>query len=269
MAATRSLPARPRGARAHARPADVCAAEWIKFWSLRSTPIALALGVALTVCLAADNSRHGVVPLAGSGGPINPERAAFDGFCWLPAMLGAGLIGAQATVGEYTSGLIRTTLAAIPDRRRVGLAKAAVVAAITGASALAAAAGGLGIACALLHQPSPDGADPVRAIWSSVLLLPVCALAGMAFGTVLRHAAGAGVAVGAVLGFLPIMLRPDGNRWATDAANALPYYAWGRLTAAGAGADGTMSPATAWATLAAWALASIAVTVFALDRRDV
>jgi ABC-2 type transport system permease protein len=270
MTAAPSLPARRlRSARIHARAADVCAAEWIKFWSLRSTPVALALGVALALCLAAVNSRHGVVPQAGSGGTLTPEQAAFDGFCWLPAMLGAGLIGAQATVGEYASGLIRTTLAAVPDRRRVALAKIAVVAGITGACALVIAAGGLAIALAVVHRPSPGGAQPVRAIWSSVLLLPVCALTGMAFGTLLRHAAGAGVAVGALFGFLPIMLRPDSNRWATDAANALPYYSWGRLTAAGAGADGTMSPTTAWATLAAWAVASIVVTVFVLDRRDV
>lgn len=256
-------------ARRRARPTDLCAAEWIKFWSLRSTPLALVLGVALSLYLAGNNSRHGVLPLAGSGGSLNPERAAFDGFSWLPAIIGAGLLGAQATVGEYSSGLMRTTLLAVPDRRRVGAAKITVVTAVTGAAALVIGAGGLVIAVALIHKGSPVGAQPVRAIWSSVLLLPVCALAGMALGTLLRHAAGSATVICALFGFAPIMLRPDHNRWATDAANALPYYAWGRLTAAGAGADGTMTAATAWCTLAAWAAASILITIVALDRRDV
>ena len=44
-------------------------------------------------------------------------------------MLGAGALGAQSIVGEHASGLIRTTLVAVPDRGRVVLAKAAVVAA--------------------------------------------------------------------------------------------------------------------------------------------
>ena len=265
----RSLAPRLRGQRKRARQADLCAAEWIKFWSLRSTPIALVLGVALSLYLVGNNCRHGVPGPAGAGGRLSPERAAFDGFSWLPAMIGAGLLGAQSTVGEYTSGLIRTTLAAVPDRRGVGTAKIVVVAAIAAAAALVIAAGGLALGFAILHGPGPAGARPVRAIWSSVLLLPVCALVGMAFGTLLRHAAGSAIAVCALFGFVTPMLRPDDNRWATDAANAMPYYAWGRLTAAGGSATGTMTVTVAWATLAAWAAVSIVITILALDRRDV
>lgn len=268
MAALSPAP-RTRTAGARARQADLCAAEWIKFWSLRSAPIALTLGVALSLYLAGDNSSRGVAPLAGAGGPLDPELAAFDGYSWLPAMLGAGLLGAQGMAGEYASGLIRTTLAAVPGRRRVAAAKVIVVATVTAVAALFIAAGGLALASALAGEPDPAGAHPARAIWSSVLLLPVCALVGMALGTVLRHAAASGIAVCAVLGFMPILLRPADNRWATDAANALPYYAWGRLTAAEARASGTMTVTVAWITLAAWAAAAIAVIVLVFDRRDV
>jgi hypothetical protein len=269
MAAALYSAPRTQTARASTRLADVCAAEWIKFWSLRSVPIAVAVAAALSLYLAARNSSNGVLPLAGSKGPLTAQQAAFDGFSWLPAMIGSGLIGAQCVVSEYTTGLIRTTLAAVPGRRRVGIAKVIVVAAITGASALLIGAGGLALAVAIIREPGSAGAHPVRAICSSVLLLPVCALAGMAIGTLLRHAAASGTVVCALFGFMPIMLRPDGNRWATDAANALPYYAWGRLTEVGAGARGTMTVAVAWATLAAWAIASIIVAVLVLDRRDV
>jgi ABC-2 type transport system permease protein len=267
--AVRSLALRPGDLHRRARLTDLCTAEWIKFWSLRSTPIALVLGVALSLYLAGHNSVDGVLPLGGSRGPTNPERAAFDGFSWLPAMIGAGLVGAQATVGEYTTGLIRTTFAAVPDRRRIGAAKITVIAAITGTAALVIGAGGLTLAVVIIHGPNPVGAQPVRAIWSSFLLLPVCALAGMAIGTLLRHPAGSAAVVCSLFGFAPVMLRPDGNPWATGAANAMPYYAWGRLTAAGSGATGTMTVAVAWTTLAAWAIAAIVITILALDRRDV
>ncbi|MFD7156860.1 hypothetical protein ACFV9C_19830 [Kribbella sp. NPDC059898] len=260
---TQALPARRS-----ARGIDLLSAEWIKFWSLRSTPIGLVLGTALSMYLAIDNSRHGVLPLAGSHGPLTPEQAAFDGFSWLPAMLGAGLLGAQFVVGEYASGLIRTTFTAVPDRRRVGAAKIAVLSALTGAGALVIAACGLVIALNVVPHPDPAGTQPFHAVLASVLALPTCALVGMALGAVLRNAAGAGIGVCALLGFVPILVRPNSNHWLTDIANALPYYSWGRLTA-GAGAAGTMPVTTAWVTLAAWVAGSVVVIVVTLDRRDV
>ncbi|HZX07967.1 hypothetical protein [Kribbella sp.] len=255
-------------ARRSARGIDLWSAEWIKFWSLRSTPIGLMLGTALSLYLAVDNSRRGILPLTGSHGPLTPEQAAFDGFSWLPAMLGAGLLGTQFVVGEYASGLIRTTFTAVPDRRRVGAAKIALLSALTGAGALVVAACGLVIALNVVPQPNPAGTQPLRAVLASVLALPTCALIGMALGALLRDAAGAGIGVCALLGFVPIMVRPNSNHCLTHVANALPYYSWGRLTA-GTGARGTMPVGTAWATLAAWVAGSVFVIVVTLDRRDV
>lgn len=255
------------------RTGDLVAAEWIKLWSVRSTPVACVLGVALSLYLAAFNASRGVPPVggpAGAGGPASPVRAAFDGYSWLPAMLGAGLVGAQSTSGEFVSGLMRTLLAAVPDRRRVAAAKLAVAAAVAAGAGVLIAAGGLALAASIsTGAHSPAGSDPARAIAASAALTAVCALAGVALGTLLRHAATVGGAVCALLGFLPVLLRPDGNRWAADAANTLPYYAWGRLVAADPGAAGSMTVPVAWATLAAWAAAAAALTVLALDRRDV
>jgi ABC-2 type transport system permease protein len=244
------------------RLTDVWAAEWIKLWSLRSTPVTLGLGVLLELYLAGSNSAHGT--FLGAKGPVH---AAFDGPSWVLVMIGAGMAGAQCLVGEQASGLIRTTLVAVPARCRVVLAKAGVMASVTGFVALVVAAGGLGVAFAT----APGRASnvlPLRAIGASVVVLPACALAGMAFGALLRHAAATGFAVCAVLGFGPLLLRPDGNRWGTALANAMPYYSWGRLASADSGASGTMTVPTAWFTLAVWAVVSTVVTAVVLNRRD-
>lgn len=265
----RSLSLRPPFPQNRARLADLYAAEWIKLWSLRSTPIALGLGVTLALYLAGSNSVHGTMLPSGLEGPIDPNRAAFDGPSWVLVMIGAGMIGAQSMVGEHASGLIRTTLAAIPDRRRVVVAKAAVVVSVMAVAALVGAVGGL-ILTHTVAPPHPGtSVDVPHAIGASIVVLPVCALAGMAFGTLLRHATATGFVVCAVLGFGPLLLRPDGNRWATGLANAMPYYSWGRLTGAGATSSGTMTVPMAWTTLAAWAAVSILVTTVVLDRRDV
>lgn len=256
---------------------DVCGAEWIKLWSLRSTPIGLGLAVALTLYLAGSNSMHGTLLPSGSTGPIDPIRAAFDGPSWVLPMIGAGMIGAQSMVGEHASGLIRTTLVAVPLRRRVVAAKVLVIAAVMAATALLAAVGSLALASATATgdsrgrslTDSGSASASVHAIGASVLLLPVCALVGMAVGTLLRHAAATGFTVCAVLGFGPLLVQPDGNRWATDVANVMPYYAWGRLTSAGPGAGSTVTASVAWGILAAWAVLSIVITTVVLNRRDV
>ncbi|MGH3417324.1 MAG: hypothetical protein ACRDSS_12720 [Actinocrinis sp.] len=234
-------------ARGRARFGDLLAAEWIKLWSLRSTPAALMAVVALSVYLA-----H-----------ADPRRVPFDGPVWLLPMLGAGALGAQSIVGEHSSGLIHPTLVAVPDRVRVVLAKAAVVAAV-------AAVLGLVVACSDLAvvPGAAVGSASVPPLAAGAVTTAVCALAGAALGALVRNLAATSFGVCVVLGFLPLFLRPDQNHWATDAANALPYYAWGRLAGAGHAAATTTAP-VAWGTLAAWAGASILLALTALDRRDV
>lgn len=235
-----------------ARLTGLCAAEWTKLWSLRSAPVSFGLSVAF-----------GLYVVGYRSGLPGGHDAAFDAALWSLLMIGAGLAGAQSLAGEYASGLIRTTLLAVPDRRRLALAKAIVVATVAAAVALILAVGGIGVAHFTAPARPGAGGGALRAIGASVLVLPVCALAGLALAAVVRHAAGTGFAVCALLGFGPLLLRPGGNRWATLLAEALPYYAWARLARAG-----TMTVGAAWSVLAAWAAASLLLTVVVLDRRD-
>jgi hypothetical protein len=175
-------------------------------------------------------------------------------------MLAAGLLGAHTVVTEHATGLLGSTLIAVPDRRRLVAAKAAVVVGVTAALALVLAYADIGI-----RRPATAGAVTPRQIAACVALGPVCGLVGMAVAALVRHLAATATGVCAVLGGLPLFLQPKQNRWEHDVSNALPYYSWSRLAAD----SGTMTVPVAWGTLAAWAVAAFLITFVVLDRRDV
>lgn len=244
-AKTAVLPTRPVFARRRARVTDLVAAEWLKLWS----PWYIAAASAAVVVLSVVIAQH------------DPNPVLFDGPAWLLPMLAAGLLGAHTVGTEHATGLMRSTLTAVPDRRRVVAAKATVVVGVTAALALV-------LAFADIVTPRPvtaDAATPGQ-IAACVALGPVCALAGMAVAALVRHLATTAAGVCVVLGALPLFLPPKQNRWEHDVSNALPYYSWSRLASHD---GGTMTVPVAWGTLAAWAVAAFLITAVVLDRRDV
>ena len=105
-----------------------------------------------------------------------------------------GIIGVLVMTSEYSSGMIRATLAAVPDRRLLLAAKAAVL----GAAALAAGellsfvtflAGQ-----AVLTSPAPHATLGQPGVLRAVLLagayLCLIGLIGLGIGAIIRHSAG-------------------------------------------------------------------------------
>ena len=170
----------PRG---HYRFAQAARMEWIKLRSLRSTwwtlavTAAAAVGLAVTVGL---NTRN-------SGGDMTNNVLA--GIA--PGLLFAGVLGVLVMTAEYSSGMIRATLAVIPDRRMLLAAKAAVFGAMTlvigeVTAFLAFFAGG----AALRHGiPAPTLSDPgaLRAVLLSGTGFCLIGLLGLGLGAVIRN----------------------------------------------------------------------------------
>ena len=94
--------------------------EWIKLSTLRSTWWSIGIAAALTIGIAVLVA--GAVNVPG----FEPIQAVVTPFQF--TMLLAGIIGAIAVTGEYSTGMIRSTLAADPVRGSVLAAKATVVA---------------------------------------------------------------------------------------------------------------------------------------------
>ncbi|MEV8343257.1 ABC transporter permease [Streptomyces niveus] len=266
-----------------ARFRDLLAAEWLKLWSLRSTVWAYVIGtlvvVGFNVGATYDRYRYWA-----ANSPA--DRAGFiaDGIAHQYAyttnagtimMLAAGAIGAVAITGEYGTGLIRTTFAAVPARRSVMAAKAGVLTLVmTGYGAVVAALSfWLSQAILARRDAGVSIGDPgsLRLVVASALLAPVCGLAGMAIGVLLRHGGAAIVTVVVVLLVVPLVFADD-RHWAAVVDHALPSSAWMRLVDVrydpGVGIPFPWTVGGAWTVFALWALGAAAVAVFAAPRRD-
>jgi ABC-type transport system involved in multi-copper enzyme maturation permease subunit len=141
-----------------------------------------------------------------------------------------GVLGVLVISSEYSSGMIRATLAAVPQRRLVLTAKTLVLAAATTITGLVSC-----LAAYLVFQaflPAGDAmrtslSDPgvLRAVTGAGLYLAALGLFGLGLGTVLRSSAGA---VAALLGllFVPsilMMLLPQS--WQDVGGRYLPMVA--------------------------------------------
>jgi hypothetical protein len=104
--------------------ARVVRSEWIKLWSVRSTVVTLSVavagfaGIGLLACAA------------GIGeGVVSPAGMSMTGSILSTLVL--GVLGVLVTAGEYSTGLIRATLSAVPRRLPVLGAKALVFATVS------------------------------------------------------------------------------------------------------------------------------------------
>ncbi len=106
---------------------DVAAMEWIKLRTLRSTWWTLA------ITLAGASARAVVIGLNSKNAAGDLTNDALAGM--VPGLLLTGVLGVLIMTSEYTSGMIRATLAAAPRRLLVLAAKAAVFGGVTLVSA--------------------------------------------------------------------------------------------------------------------------------------
>ena len=232
----------------HYRFRNAARMEWIKLRSLRSSWWTLAI----TVAGAAGISIVVGVNTRNAAGDLTNNALAG----MVPGLLLAGVLGVLTMTGEYTSGMIRSTLAAVPRRPMLLAAKAAVFGAVMLAAGEAATfisflAGGLalrhGIAAPSLSQPGV-----LRAVLLSGTSFCLIGLLGLGLGAIIRHTAAAvGVLVGAVYvvaqfigalahtasGYMPILIvanslsttKPES---CAGSAAACPHFlsAWAGLT---------------------------------------
>ncbi len=270
-----------------ARFTDLLAAEWLKLWSLRSIRWALLatalVVVAMNVNAAWSDYRNWPEYSDGLRAGFVPTWAIRDAFtdpAMLVLVLAAGTIGAITLVGEYASGLIRTTFTAVPARRAVMAAKLLVLTPV-----MAAYGTVLSLASFWLTQAVLSGRDAGlsfgypgvwRALAVSALLPAVCAVVGLGIGALVRHAATTVAATVAVLLLLPMLFSPD-RPWTAFLHHALPLMAWERLTDLtdygplylGPPVDHPATVGGSWLALAAWPLTAAALALWIVDRRDV
>ena len=203
-------------------------------------------------------------------------RAAFDPvddtFAGLGlAQLAFGALGVLAISSEYASGLIRTTFAAVPRRRAVIAAKAAVVGVVTLlAGELIAfatfftgqwALSGQHLNVTLAHPGA------LRGVLAAGFYLAVMAWVGLGLGAVIRHTAGAITAMVGVVFLLPTVIGALPTPWDTRIGRFTMNQAAQQMIAQHPHA-GYFSAGPSFLIVAASAAAAIAAAALVIPRRD-
>ena len=261
------------------RARDVLASEWTKLRSLRSNRLTVAIAAVVTLGLtavvaatfvAAPGARHH----GAAGAPAPPvDRLATSFLAFAEyTVLPVTVLSVLVFTSEYSSGLIRTTFAAVPGRRAVLAAKAAV----TGAAALVIGEV-LAFACFFLAQAiftgkhgglSLTSPGALRAVLAAGFTLAACALVGVGVGAVIRHTAGAIAAAIALVALLAAVCLALPAPWNVRLGRlTLPFAAYQEVTAHPSA--GLFSPDRSWLILVAWPAAILLIAAIVLTRRDV
>lgn len=269
------------------RMAGLLRAEWTKLVSVRSTLWSFALAAVLSVGLAALATAEVRAHWATMAPPqrltFDPTGQSLVGVFF--AQLVIGVLGVLVVTGEYSSGTIRATFAAAPNRLRVLVAKGAVFGAATLVLAEVLAFVSFFLGQALLTAPAHHDTlttpGALRAVVGSGLYLCVLGLLAMALGVIIRHGAGAIGAFVGVLLVLPIIVQALPNSIGQPMRKFLPAMIGNhmiRVTHAirlhgghvvgAANPNGFFSPWVGFAILCAYAAGLLVIAGVLLVRRD-
>lgn len=253
---------------------EVLASEWLKFRTVRSTWWALAAVTGFNVVAAGVLGM--VLPRT-----LSPSQQAG----WHDSVgrilvglhlsqVAIGVLGVLVITSEYSTGMIRASLAAVPQRRLVLAAKTTVTALAAAAAGLATCYGGYFAFQAFLPGGSPMASslsDPgvARAVTGAGLYLAVLALFGLGLGAVLRSSAGALTTLFGLL-FVPrliLQILPDS--WQNTVGPYLPMTAGESVYAVNPrGMEAALAPWTGFGVFCAYAAAALLAAFVLIGRRD-
>lgn len=257
---------------AYRRAGAALAAEWIKLRSLRSMLLTPLLGAVASIAVADSAVSHNATGYAHLDAV---RKAQFDplsinfNFAVIGVLL-FGVLGALVATNEYGSGLIRTTLAATPQRGLVLAAKAvlAALAAFTLAVTITFTTFLTGQAILSgAHAPHLSLGDHhvLLHLLGNVYYMTAAGLIGLFTGVLVRSAAVAIISMFGLLLVLPLLA----DRITPDAVtrHTVPYLP-ANLGDEMVHHHQGLSPGVAVAWLAAWVLVLAAVAAFSLRGRD-
>ena len=225
-AAIPAIPARTRAVPAATRRPglpETMRSEFTKMRSVRSTYWTLLAFVAASIGWAVLDCA-GIVS-HGIGGGFNATEASLTGQVALGELI-IVVLGALVITSEYSTGMIRTSLAAMPRRSVLYAAKAIVFAAVTLSISLVTSFVDFFVGQAILsskHYNTTLGAPGVlRSVFLSAAIVMVFGLLAYGAGAIIRHTAGAITAILGVIFLIPLLAQALPNAWFADLQRWLP-----------------------------------------------
>lgn len=269
----------------------VLKAEWIKVTTVPSTVILLTITLLVMVGLAA-LAAWGMMTAQGSMESMaeqNPEMAAqmqaeggMNGIALtVPSsgfIFGQLLIASLAVVliaSEWATGMIRSTMVAVPKRIPALLAKNLVIAVIAFVIGTVAAFISYFVAQPILAVEDMDFAlttdGVLLSIFNTGAALALISVLAMSIGTLLRNTAGAIVTIIGLMFVVPILvvtLLANLADWIPDAARFLPDAGATQMIAINI-AEGSFNQWQGALVLGGWALLLLVISLIVTKKRDV
>jgi ABC-2 type transport system permease protein len=269
-----TLERRRTRARGRVTQAGVFRSEWTKLYSLRSTRYALLATAVMTIGFSLIAS---AVTVSRWTSMSAADKATFDPLT--TSLLGVrfgvlaiGVLGVLLITGEYTTGMIRSTMTAVPKRLPVLWGKTGVYAlvalVITVPSALIAFFAGQAILSGQHLQIAFSHTGVAGAVLGAAGYLTLVGLFAMGLGAIVRNTA-AGIAIFAgIMYVVPPLISILPSSIADSIDPYLPSNAGQAMMQIGHHAQ-TLSPGAGLAVFAAYVAAVIAAAAVLLVRRDV
>lgn len=254
--------------------ARVLLSEWTKFRSLRSTVYTLLSAVVLAVGIGALFSAVTASQYhtfgAADRAAFSPVATSLDGTLF--AQVAIGVLGVLLICGEYTTGMIRSSLTAVPKRLPVLWAKLGVFAGVVLAVTMVSSFVSFFLGQALLsgHHLDVSISSPgaLRSVIGAGLYMTVAGMIGIALGTILRNtAAGISTFVAAFFVIPPLTgLLPAS--WSSHFVQYLPSNAGEAIYGGTRALANPLAPWTGLSVLCVYAAVLIGVAAWRLRSVD-
>ncbi|MFE9728069.1 ABC transporter permease [Streptomyces sp. NPDC005794] len=248
-------------------PRRVLRSEWHKLRSLRSTWITLLSAAALVLGIGLIMG----ATYTSDGGDSDIDTVVLVLYGTQLGQMCLAVLGILVTAGEYSSGMIRSSLTVVPRRLPVLWAKAAVFTTVAYSSMLAT-----GLTTFLAAQLLLNGTDKATGLTEPGVLgaiagnaagITLLSLIALGLGATLRSVPGS---IGAYIGCVLILPEVLGMLPYDAVDSALKYFPTQAAGALGSGSPlpGAASTGAALLALCLWAGASLAAGAVLLRRRD-
>jgi ABC-2 type transport system permease protein len=251
----------------------VVSSEWTKLRSVRSTrwsllvTLLLIIGIGILVCVIFE-ARWPHLSVSDRA-HFKPLRANLAGVNF--AQLSIGVLGVLAITAEYSTGMIRATMSAVPKRLPVLWGKALVFGlvalVITLPSVFIVFLAGQAILTGQHINISLSHPGVVRALFGASLYLVVMGLFGFGLGAIVRSTAAGISALAAIVFVLPPIIGLFPASFSNAVSPYLPSNAGGAVWTINPDSN-TLAPWAGFSVFCAYAVVAIVIAAFLMVRRD-
>lgn len=268
---------------------DSIASEWTKLRSVRSTYwtilAAIIFGIGLSCAISAGNASAYHSFDVKDRLLFDPTADSLAGLFF--AQLAIAVFGVLTMSAEYSTGLIRTTMSAVPQRGYVLAAKGIMTAVVSTVVGLGIAFASFNLGQLIFSNYSARNVltgevipgqhlnvsishpHVLRALFGGGLYIGGLVLLSLGLATIIRHTAGAITALVALVFVVPVVSQLLPDSWQHNLVRYLPAQAGSAIFNVVPQGSNSLSPLPGYLVFLAWAAGFLAIGWYLLRTRDV